>query len=60
MSKPIEGATILTYGQKAVIVQVVTVKGKHRCYLSQNIVVPTKEYVRDYIDSSEIQRYINI
>ena len=30
MKKPIEGATIIAYGQEVKIVEVVTVKGKQR------------------------------
>ncbi len=56
--KPIEGATIITYGQKAVITCVVKSGDKYRCYLNHPIVVPTAEYTRDYIDSSEIDRYV--
>ncbi|MFO7968823.1 MAG: hypothetical protein R6U15_01780 [Candidatus Izemoplasmatales bacterium] len=56
--KPIEGAEIITYGQKAIITQVVTVNKRRRIYLDSQIVVPTMEYVRDYIDESEIQSYV--
>lgn len=58
--KPIEGATILTYGQEVKISQVVNVKGKNKIYLEHSIVVPTKEYTRDYINENEIQKYIII
>ena len=47
MKKPIEGATIIAYGQEVKIVEVVTVKGKHRIYLEHPIVVPSVEYTRD-------------
>lgn len=60
MQKPIEGATIMTYGQEVIIAQVVTIKGKHRIYLEHAIVVPSEEYPRDYIAADEIQRYINL
>ena len=59
MKKPIEGATIVAYGQKVKIVQVITVKGKHRIYLEHPIVVPSVIYTRDYISSNEIQKYID-
>jgi hypothetical protein len=59
MKKPIEGATIVAYGQEVKIVQVVTVKGNHRIYLEHPIVVPFVEYTRDYISSDEIQRYVD-
>ena len=58
MKKPIEGATIVAYGQKVKIVQVITVKGKHRIYLEHPIVVPAI-YARDYISSNEIQKYVD-
>ena len=54
MKKPIEGATIIAYGQEVTITQVVTVKGKHRIYLEHPIVVPSVEYTRDYISSDEL------
>lgn len=56
--RPIEGATIISHGQKAVITCVVKSGDLYRCYLDRNIVVPTIEYTRDCIDSREIQRYI--
>lgn len=59
MKKPIEGATIVSYGQKVKIVQVITVKGKHRIYLEHPIVVPSVIYTRDYISSNEIQKYVD-
>lgn len=59
MKTPIEGATIVVYGQEVKIAQVVTVNGKHRIYLEHPIVVPSAEYTRDYISSDEIQRYID-
>ena len=59
MKKPIEGATIVAYGQKVKIVQVITVKGKHRIYLEHPIVVPSVIYTRDYISSNEIQKYVD-
>jgi hypothetical protein len=58
--KPIEGSKIITYGQYAIISYVVTINGKHRIYLDSNIVVPDKEYTRDYISIDEIQKYIEI
>ena len=59
MKKPIEGATIVAYGQKVKIVQVMTVEGKHRIYLEHPIVVPSVIYTRDYISSNEIQKYVD-
>mgnify|MGYP003621589757 CR=1 FL=1 len=59
MKKPIEGETIVAYGQKVKIAQVVTVKGKHRIYLEHPIVVPSVEYTRDYISNDEIQKFIS-
>ena len=59
MKKPIEGATIVVYGQEVKIAQVVTVKGKHRIYLEHPIVVPSVDYTRDYISSYEIQSYVD-
>ena len=59
MKKPIEGATIVAYGQKVKIVQVITVKGGHRIYLEHPIVVPSVIYTRDYISSNEIQKYVD-
>lgn len=59
MKKPIEGAAIVAYGQEVKIVQVVTIKGKDRIYLEHPIVVPSVEYIRDYISSDEIQRYLD-
>ena len=59
MMKPIEGATIIAYGQEVKIVQVVTVKGKHRIYLEHPFVVPSADYTRDYISSYEIQSYVD-
>ncbi len=56
----IEGALIVTYGQKVRISQVVTVRGKHIVYLEHPIIVPTKEYTRDYIEPEEIDKYIEI
>jgi len=57
---PIEGSKILTHGQEAIIEQVIEYKNKCRCYLDRSIVVPDKEYTRDYIDSSEIDEIIEI
>ena len=59
MKKPIEGATIVAYGQEVKIAQVVTIKGKHRIYLEHPIVVPSEEYTRDYISNDEIIRYVD-
>ena len=59
MQKPIEGATIVAYGQEVKIAQVVTIKGKHRIYLEHPIVVPSEEYTRDYISNDEIIRYVD-
>ena len=55
--KPIEGATIITYGQKVKISQVIEQNNKYRIYLEHPIVVPTSEYTRDYITVDEIQKY---
>lgn len=59
MKKPIEGATIVAYGQEVKIAQVVTIKGKHRIYLEHPIVVPSEEYTRDYISNDKIIRYVD-
>ncbi len=59
MEKPIEGATIIAYGQEVKIVQVVSINGKLRIYLEHPIVVPSILYTRDYISSDEIQRYVD-
>jgi hypothetical protein len=56
--KPIEGAEIITYGQKVYITQVVQEGRNQRIYLEQSIVVPGVEYTRDYITPSEIQSYV--
>lgn len=58
--KPIEGATIVAYEQKVKILQVVTIKGKHRIYLEHPILIPSVKYERDYISSHEIQKYVSI
>lgn len=60
MKKPIEGATIIAYGQEVKIAQVIDINGKYRVYLEHSIVVPSKEYTRDYISPKEIQRYIKL
>lgn len=57
---PIEGSKIITHGQEAIIAEVIVYNNVIRCYLDRNIVVPTKEYIRDYIDSSEIDEIIEI
>ena len=56
--KPVEGARIVSYGQKVTITQVVDIKGKIRIYLDHPIVVPEINYTRDYISVDEIQKYI--
>lgn len=56
--KPIEGSVIITHGQQVKIIEVVERNGKYTCYLDQPIVTAGIEYTRDYIDSSEIQKYI--
>ena len=57
---PIEGSKILAFGQEAIIEEVIIYNGITRCYLDRSIVVDTKEYTRDYIDSSEIQEVIEV
>ena len=56
--KPIEGAKIVAYGQEVKIAQVVIIGKKKRVYLEHPIVVPGKEYTRDYISPDEIQKYL--
>lgn len=58
--KPIEGSKIMAYGQEAIIEEVIVYNGITKCYLDRSITVPTKEYTRDYIDSSEIDKIIEI
>jgi hypothetical protein len=58
--KPIEGIKIIAYGQEVRIAQVVTVDEMHRIYLEHPIVVPGREYTRDYISAEEIQKYLNL
>ena len=50
-----DGSIIIVYGQKATVAQTITVGNKSRIYLDKPIVVPTKEYTRDYIDNDEIK-----
>jgi len=57
--KPIEGATIIVYGQEVKIEQIITINGKQRIYLEHSIVVPSVEYTRDYISKEEIQNYVD-
>lgn len=58
--KPIEGATIVVYGQEVKIVEVITIDGRSRIYLEHPVVVPSIEYTRDYISNNEIQKYVDI
>ena len=58
MENPKEGATIIAYGQTVKIAYVETVNGKTMVYLEHPIVVPTREYTRNYISLEEIQNYV--
>ena len=58
--KPIEGSKILVFGQEAIIMQVMKHKNVYRYYLDRSIVIPTKEYTRDYISDDEIEKIIEI
>lgn len=53
--KPIVGTTIIAYGQKVKIDEVVKIKGKYWVYLEHPIVVPSIEYTKDFISCDEIQ-----
>ena len=57
---PVEGTTIKTHGQIAVITQIIKLKNKIRIYLDRPIVVPEIVYTRDYIEASEIQEYLHM
>lgn len=54
--KQMIGSTIVSYGQTATVVDVVTVDGEMLVYLDHPIVVPGAEYTRDYVKVSEIQK----
>ena len=48
--EPTEGAVIKAYGQTVTIDEVEYVGGKVRIYLEHPIVVPGREYTRDWLD----------
>jgi hypothetical protein len=56
---PEEDAIIRTYGQEAEVLRVEKIPKSHlyRVYLFNPIVVPGREYTRDWVTSDEIQEY---
>ena len=50
-----EGMQITAYGQQVRIANIVNEQNKDRFYLRHPIVVPGKEYTRDYVSKEEIQ-----
>jgi hypothetical protein len=59
--EPKEGMTIITYGQEVKIAKIDegVITDKTIIYLEHPIVVPTREYTRDYISVDEIQKYVD-
>ena len=55
---PIKGAKIISYGQEVKIDEVTLINDKYFIVLEHPIVVPTREYTRNFIDENEIQRYV--
>lgn len=55
--KSMIGCEVTVYGQKATVVNVVTVSGKMVVYLDHAVTVPTADGARDYVDVSEISNY---
>jgi len=55
---PHEDQKIKTFGQTTEIIRVEKIKDGYRCYVDPPVVVPTVEYIRSYVHSSDIQEYL--
>ena len=49
---------IKVYGQEAIVLEIAKIATRTFAYLDRSVVVPNREYTRDYVEISEIQEII--